>query len=127
MPFMAISGAADTTAPIELTEQGVNSLGGSRYLVVFDGVKHEILPEVVPDIYTWSLAFFDAHLTRNMPARIRLAGMNQVSGGAVDSVHISVTTPPTSSYQGLWVNPNESGWGLTVSQHNDMVIAGQAI
>lgn len=124
MPFMAISGAADTTAPIELTEQGVNSLGGSRYLVVFDGVKHEILPEIVPDIYTWSLAFFDAQLTRNMPARIRLAGMNQVSGGAVDSVHVSVTTPPTSSYQGLWVNPNESGWGLTLSQHNNMVIAG---
>jgi predicted dienelactone hydrolase len=123
MPFMAIAGTADTTAPIELTEQGVNSMGGSRYLVAFDGLQHEILPEDVPDIYTWSLAFFDAHLTRNMPARIRLAGMTQVSGGAADSVHVSVTTPPTSSFQGLWLNPNESGWGITVTQHNSTIFA----
>ncbi len=123
MPFMAISGTADTTAPIELTEQGVNSMGGSRYLVAFDGVKHEILAEDVPDIYTWSLTFFDAHLNRNMPARIRLAGMTQVIGGAADSVHVSYTTPPTSSYQGLWLNPNEPGWGMTIAQHNSTILA----
>ena len=35
MPFMAISGTADTSAPIELTEQGVNNMAGSRYLVAF--------------------------------------------------------------------------------------------
>jgi hypothetical protein len=58
-----------------------------------------------------------------MPARIRLTGMNQVSGGAADSVHISYTTPPTSSYQGLWLNPNESGWGMTIAQHNSMIFA----
>lgn len=122
MPFMAISGTADTTAPIELTEQGVNSLGGSRYLVAFEGGEHEILARDVPDIFTWSLAFFDAHLTRNMPARIRLAGMSQVSGGAPDSVHVSYTTPPTSSYQGFWMNPNES-WGISITQHNNMIFA----
>jgi hypothetical protein len=58
-----------------------------------------------------------------MPARIRLAGMNQVSGGAADSVHVSYTTPPTSTYQGLWWNPNESGWGMSITQHNSMISA----
>lgn len=123
MPFMAISGTADTTAPIELTAQGVNNLAGSRYLVAFDGLEHGIRVEDVPDIFTWSLTFFSAHLSRNMPARIRLAGMNQVSGGAADSVHISYTTPPTSSYQGLWLSPNESGWGMTITQHDSMILA----
>jgi hypothetical protein len=123
MPFMAISGTADTTAPIALTAQGVNNMAGSRYLVAFDGLGHAIRANEVPDIFTWSLTFFSAHLSRNMPARIRLAALSQVSGGATDSVHISYTTPPTSSYQGLWLNPDEAGWGMTITQHNDMVFS----
>jgi len=33
--------------------------------------------------------------------------------------------PPVAalSYQGLWWNPNESGWGMSVSQHNSMIFA----
>ena len=123
MPFMAISGTADTTAPIVLTEQGVNRLAGSRYVVAFEGVEHELRAVDVPDIYTWSLTFFSAHLSRNMPARIQLAAMTQVSGGAPDSVHVSYTAPPTSSYQGFWLNPNEAGWGMSITQHDNMIFA----
>ena len=93
MPFMAISGTADTTAPIDMTEQGVSHMAGSRYVVAFDGLPHLLRPEDVPEIMTWSLTFFDAHLNDLQAARIKLARMNQVSGGPADSLHIDYTAP----------------------------------
>ena len=93
MPFMAIAGTADTTAPIDMTEQGVSHMTGSRYVVAFEGLTHQLRPEDVPDIFTWSLTFFDAHVHGSLPARIKLARMEQVSGGASDSLHIDYTAP----------------------------------
>jgi|GEM_PF-1938188 len=30
-----------------------------------------------------------------------------------------------TSYQGLWWNPNESGWGMTITQHGNTIFAAQ--
>ncbi len=97
MPFMAISGTADTTAPIDMTEQGVNHMAGSRYVVAIDGLPHQLRPADLPDIFTWSLTFFDAHLHGMPAARVKLARTNQVSGGAPDSLHIDYTAPSGSN------------------------------
>src|SRR4030095_9873132 len=40
LPFLAISGTADTSAPIALTFQGVSVLAGTRELVALNGVRH---------------------------------------------------------------------------------------
>lgn len=96
MPFLAISGTADTTAPIDMTEQGVNHLGGSRYLVAIDGLPHKLRLQDLDDIVTWTLTFFDAHLNKQLPARVRLARMNEVQGGAPDSLRVDYTAPSAS-------------------------------
>lgn len=33
------------------------------------------------------------------------------------------STPPTSDYQGLWWNPNESGWGMSITKHGSLIFA----
>ena len=93
VPFLGIVGTADTTAPLLLTEQGVNRMLGARYVVAFDGLTHTLLPADLPDIYTWTLTFFDAYLHNSAAARAQIARMKEVKGGAVDLVHIAYTPP----------------------------------
>ena len=98
VPFLGIVGSADDTAPLLQTEQGVNRMQGARYVVAFDGLAHPLLLADLPDIYTWTLTFFDAYLHNSASARAQIARMNQVKGGTVDSVHIAYTPPlPTAN------------------------------
>ncbi len=107
MPFLAIAGTEDKTAPIGPIQDGMNRMTGSRYLVAFEGLEHEILPEHLPDIFTWTLAFFDAHLKGDLTTRNRIAGMGSVKGGVTDTLRISVTTPAISNAWSL-----VKGWNL---------------
>ena len=93
VPFLGIVGTADETAPLSLTEQGVNRMQGARYVVAFDGLTHTLRLADLPDIYTWTLTFFDAYLYNSSAARAQIARMNEVRGGAVDSVHVAYTPP----------------------------------
>ncbi|MEP7182281.1 MAG: hypothetical protein ABI886_08855 [Betaproteobacteria bacterium] len=88
MPFLAIGGTADTTAPLFLTEQGVARLAGTRELVALIGVKHRFDVPSTDDIFTWSLTFFDAEVRRNPAARRQLSTMASVAGGGDDTVVI---------------------------------------
>ncbi len=47
------------------------------------------------------------------PASLQVALQGQGSGAA----------PAIGAYSGLWWNPNESGWGLSVSQHRNTIFA----
>jgi cyclophilin family peptidyl-prolyl cis-trans isomerase len=38
-------------------------------------------------------------------------------------VIVSAATTASSSYQGLWWNANESGWGMSVTQHGNIIFA----
>lgn len=46
----------------------------------------------------------------------------------IDDVSLVVTTstttpPPSSNYSDIWWNPNESGWGLTIADHETQLFA----
>ncbi len=63
LPFLAISGTADTTAPIAATEQGFEFLHNTRQLVALTGVEHGFNPAFSDEIFTWSLAFLAGQLS----------------------------------------------------------------
>ena len=94
-PYLAISGTADTTAPIKMAEQAVNRFRGSRYLVALDGVKHEYLPEYEGDVMTWTVTFLNAYLgvTADPGAMARLIRLASVAGGPQDALRVDVHVP----------------------------------
>lgn len=92
-PWLAVSGTADTTAPIGMMEQAVNRMKGSRYVVALEGVPHEYKPEYSPDVFTWVVTFLDAHVKDDAAALARLVRMGRVQGGLTDAVRVDYTAP----------------------------------
>ena len=95
-PYMAIGGTADTTAPLFMTEQAVNNMKGTRYVISLPDVEHGLEPANVPEVFTWALTFLDAHLKD--PATVRtnrtkLARMQQVISGTSEHVDVDVLLP----------------------------------
>ena len=94
-PYLAIGGTFDTTAPIGMTEQAVNRMRGSRYLVELLGGQHELRAEDAGDVLTWMVTFLNAYL--DVPgdpgAMGRFIRMNRVSGGRLDNVVVDVHVP----------------------------------
>ena len=121
VPFLGIVGTADKTAPLLLTEQGVNRMQGARYVVAFDGLTHTLVARRLPDTYTWTLTFFDAYVQNSAAARAQIASMKEVKGGAVDSVQIAYT-PPLPPANGAqmpvyrFFNNNAGGHFYTISE-----------
>jgi hypothetical protein len=88
LPYLGISGTADTTAPIHEAEIGISRLTGFRRLVALSGVTHGFDDASTNDIYTWLLTFLDAEVRGNPEAIQRLSTMGSVAGGGDDSVVI---------------------------------------
>ena len=86
LPFLGISGTADTTAPIIEAEIGMSRLTGTRRLVALSGVTHGFDVASTNDILTWMLTFLDAEVRGNPEAIRRLSTMGSVAGGGDDSV-----------------------------------------
>lgn len=93
LPFLAISGTADTTAPIGLVEDAIHRLGASRELVALTGIPHGLEAAAAPDIFTWSLEWVDAMVKDDRAARARVMRMEQVAGGREDVVRIDRILP----------------------------------
>lgn len=93
VPFMAISGTADTTAPLAPVIQGVGRLAGSRYLVTLAGVTHHFDIPSTNDIFTWSVVFIAAHGLDDRLRRVQLARMTSVAGGGDDALVLDYTAP----------------------------------
>ena len=93
LPFLAISGTADTLAPIIMTQQGIARLAGTSELVSLAGVTHGFDVASTNDIYTWALTFFDAEVRENPAARQTLSTMASVAGGGDDRVVIPYNGP----------------------------------
>ncbi len=130
IPFLAISGTADTTAPLASTVQGFAQLAGPRELVELVGVKHGFDVASTNDIFTWSLTFLDAELRGDPAARVRLAQAGSVAGGGDDHVLFVAALPgvaaTTTNYGGLWWNApaeSESGWGIDLAHQGDVIFA----
>jgi hypothetical protein len=94
-PYLALSGTADTTAPIGMMEQALNRFRGSRYLVALEGVAHEYRPEIRGDVMTWTVTFLDAYLgvAARPDAMARLFVMAGVAGGAPETLRVDVHEP----------------------------------
>jgi predicted dienelactone hydrolase len=118
LPFLGIGGTADTTAPIEVTAQGMLRLGAPRELVALSGVKHEFNVPATNDIFTWSVIWLDAMVRGNESAKSQLSNMTSVAGGNDDFVAMPLNALPASNYTGLWwaAAGAERGWGIAFEQ-----------
>jgi predicted dienelactone hydrolase len=88
LPFLGISGTADTTAPMIETEIGMSRLTGTRELVALSGVTHGFDLASASDIFTWTFMFLDAEVRGNLTTKNQLSTMASVAGGGDDSVVI---------------------------------------
>ena len=126
LPYLAISGTADTTAPIELTLPGVARLAAPRELVALTGVKHGFDVAFASDIFTWSVTFLDANVRDDPVARENLLQATSVAGGGDDHVLIPYTATVANNFGGLWWNApagSESGWGINIAHQGDVIFA----
>jgi hypothetical protein len=94
LPFLGISGTADTTAPISEVKKGMLRLTGTRELVALSGVEHGFDLASTNDIFTWTLTFLDAEVQGNPAAKKQLSTMASVAGGGDDSVWIYYNGAP---------------------------------
>jgi fermentation-respiration switch protein FrsA (DUF1100 family) len=94
-PYLAISGTADTTAPLGMAEEAVDQFQSSRYMVELIGGKHELRPEDAGDLFTWTITFLDAYVPNPLDptAMARFIKMNGVVGGRTDDVILDVHVP----------------------------------
>ena len=88
LPFLGISGTADTTAPIAEVKIGMSRLTGTRELVALSGVTHGFDVPSTNDILTWTLTFLDAEVRGSLTTKTQLSTMASVAGGGDDSVVI---------------------------------------
>mgnify|MGYP001091679122 CR=1 FL=1 len=126
LPYLAIGGTADTTAPIEEAAVGILRLKGPRELVALFGVQHGFDLTFASDIFTWTLTFLDAEVRGDKAARAKLAQMGSVAGGGDDHVVIPLQSPGAVNYGGLWWNApagSESGWGINLAHQDDVIFA----
>jgi len=93
-PFLALSGTADTTAPIKMMDSALRRMKGSRYLIELTGVPHEFKPEYAGDLLTWTVTFYRAYLQHDLASMDKLVRMNTVVGGPADRVRLDWHVPP---------------------------------
>jgi hypothetical protein len=112
-PYLAISGTADTTAPIKVMEQAMQRFRGTRYLLALEGVPHEYRPDMRGDVMTWTVAFLNAYVggplatpvtAADVSARTDLAKlvrMAGVEGGPVEELRLDVHQPLAATAGGV--------------------------
>jgi len=126
LPYLAISGTADTTAPILQTLQGIDRLAGPRELVALVGVKHGFDIPSTNDIFSWTLTFLDAEVRGDPVARDKLARMASVAGGGDDRVVVPYNGAAMTNFGGMWWNApagSESGWGINLAHQGEAIFA----
>jgi dienelactone hydrolase len=98
-PFFAMAGTADLTAPIKLTQQAINRMPSSHFLVELINGEHELRREDADDLLTWMVTFLNAYMdVRTDPgAMARFIRMRQVIGGRVDNLIVDVHQPLANS------------------------------
>ena len=107
-PFFAMSGTADTTAPIKLVRQAVNRFKGSRYMVELVDGEHELRAEDIGDLFRWMVTFYRAYLENDPAALAAFFKIRGVSGGREDTLTIDAHVP----------SPIASGDVIVTELHN---------
>ncbi|MGL4231220.1 MAG: alpha/beta hydrolase family protein [Casimicrobium sp.] len=91
VPYLGIGGTADVVAPISRTSQAIEALGGSKYFVTIEGMPHGLRAEDAPELFGWTFAFYDAHLSRNQADRNQFDLVSNFLGNADDRVKLKKT------------------------------------
>ena len=99
-PFLGISGTADTTAPLGMANEAIDQFQSSRFQVELIDGKHELRPQDVGDLYTWTLTFLDAYMPNpyDPTAMARFIKMDDVVGGREDHMILDVHVPGPGAY-----------------------------
>jgi hypothetical protein len=93
LPYLALSGTADTTAPLRAAERGFEHFNNTRQLVALTGVEHGFATPFTDDIFTWSLVFLAGQLSGDPVLRATSARMTSVAGGGDDVLKIDYMAP----------------------------------
>jgi dienelactone hydrolase len=93
IPYLAIAGTADTTAPIYLMEQAMNNFQNSRYMVALTDVTHGYSTSYADDVFGWLIPFFDGYVKGDRAALQKFITMKNIAGGLDDNVRIDYTMP----------------------------------
>jgi hypothetical protein len=82
VPYLAMSGTADTTAPLDVMREAVDNFSSSRYMVELVGGQHELRPEDAELLFTWMVTFYNAylHVDTDPLAMARFIMMDGVAG-----------------------------------------------
>ncbi len=101
-PYLAISGTADTTAPLGMANEAVDQFQSSRFMVEFIGGKHELRPEDASTLLFWTITFLDAYLDVGVDptAMARFIVMDQVQGGGRENHMILDVHVPLANTNG---------------------------
>ena len=101
IPVLAISGTADTVAPLVATREALERFEGTEMLVSLQGVQHGFDVASSNDIFTWSVVFLNATTNRDPQALAQLQRMTNVAGGGDDRVVIAdiIPYPPIGDEQ----------------------------
>ena len=125
-PYLAISGTADNVAPMDRMEQAMNLFQNSHYMVALTGVSHSYDSSYAGDVFAWTIPFLDAYVKGDVSAQANFLLQKDILGGLDDNLVIDYTAPMLGSVvpmTGMWWNPNESGWGMSLSQQGPIIFA----
>lgn len=112
-PFLAISGTADSTAPIKMAEQALQRFGGTRYLLALEDVPHEYRADMRGDVMTWTIAFLNAYVGGTLAVPVtspeaasrtdlaKLLRMAGVAGGPAEDLRLDVHQPAAPDAGGV--------------------------
>jgi dienelactone hydrolase len=131
MPYLAIAGGADITAPATVTALGMTQLTNVRQFVVLNGVPHGFDVRSAPDIFTWSLTFLASYVADDPLARATSARMTKVEGGGDDVLLLDRFEPlPPAPLQALaieYYNPSLDHYFVTADSNEVAVLDTQTI
>ena len=131
MPYLAIAGGADITAPAPVTALGMEQLTGVRQFVLLEGVQHGFDAQSAPDIFTWSLTFLASYVVDDPLARAASARMTNVEGGGNDVLLLDRFAPlppgPGESLAIEYYNPALDHYFMTADAREVAVLDTQQI
>ncbi|HEX6136352.1 MAG TPA: hypothetical protein VF059_01745 [Casimicrobiaceae bacterium] len=131
VPYLAISGSADTTAPAEVTATGMAQLAGVRQFVLLEGVRHEFDVASSDDIFTWSLTFLGAYAQDDPLVRATSARMTRVAGGGDDVLLLDRAEPlppgPGEQWSIEYYNPSLDHYFMTADPREIAILDEQVI
>ena len=92
-PYLAITGTADTVAPMGRMEQAMNLFLNSHYMVALSGVPHGYDSSYAGDVFGWAIPFLKAYVNGDASALANFEQQKDILGGLDDNLVIDYTAP----------------------------------